>query len=107
LLITHDTGGIKAGKVERASRLELTTIEGEWVEEQSLGNSRGRGVGCVVVQGYGGVVGVSKLEVGDIVPLSELSLYRREISRAELSRGQYLMGWLKLSSASWNGRDRF
>jgi len=110
LLITHDTGGIKAGKVERASRLELTTIEGEWVEEQSLGNSRGRGVGCVVVQGYGGVVGVSKLEVGDIGTVNlelELVIVVEDIESRSLSRGQVLDGVVEVEFLHLGtGRDR-
>jgi len=101
LLITHDTGGIKAREVERASRLDLTTIKGEWVEEQGLGNRGSRGVGCVVVQRYGGVVGVSELEVGDIGTVNlelELVIIVKDIESQTgtigvcLSRGKVLDG---------------
>jgi hypothetical protein len=110
LLITHDTGGIKAGKVERASRLELTTIKREWVEEQSLGNSGGRGVGCVVVEGYGGVVGVSELEVGDIGTVNlelELVIIVEDIECSSLSRGKVLDGVVEVEFLHLGtGRDR-
>jgi hypothetical protein len=110
LLITHDTGGIKAREVERASRLELTTIKGEWVEEQGLGNRRSRGVGCVVVQGYGGVVGVSKLEVSDIGTVNlelELVIIVEDIECSSLSRGKVLDGVVEVEFLHLGtGRDR-
>jgi len=116
LLITHDTGGIKAGKVERASRLDLTAIEGEWVEEQGLGNRGGRGVGCVVVQRYGGVVGVSELEVGDVGTVNlklELVIIVEDIERqtgtigVRLSRGKVLDGVVEVEFLHLGtGRDR-
>ena len=99
MLITHDTGGIKAREVERASRLDLTAIEGEWVEEQGLGNSGSRGVGCVVVQRCGGVVGVSELEVSDIGTINlelELVIIVEDIECSSLSRGKVLDGVIEV-----------